>query len=174
MGLPMGGSVGQVCAGPAIVQAETTCVSVGPYSLCNRQEGRASNNAATLLEICRASAVLTTSRKEEGYCPVRWHSSAICCKTTNGRKTVWIFSSIKNCRRDETSFLTLSRGTTSVPPNAQTAKDSSADTSKLREENCSAFVSGNNRNESRCHSTRFTRARCVKTTPLGRPVEPEV
>jgi hypothetical protein len=51
---------------------------------------------------------------------------------------------------------------------------SAMDASKLGDESCRTRAPGRTPNVPRIASTRFTALRCSTSTPLGRPVDPDV
>ena len=61
-----------------------------------------------------------------------------------------------------------------VAPTAQALNSSDTNASKLSDANCSTTLSAVSPYIARWAWARFTAFRCSTTTPLGRPVEPEV
>ena len=61
-----------------------------------------------------------------------------------------------------------------LPPAVSGAKISNTDTSKLSEVEARTLASSSAGNSARAQHTRPTTPRCSTTTPLGRPVDPEV
>src|SRR5579859_287415 len=64
--------------------------------------------------------------------------------------------------------------TSTHPPQTSGAKISNTDTSKLSEVEASTRDSSPGPNSALAQDTRLTTPRCSTTTPLGRPVDPEV
>ncbi len=64
--------------------------------------------------------------------------------------------------------------TSMLPPDTSGANSSNTDTSKFNEVDASTRESSPEANSREAQDSRFTTLACSTTTPLGRPVEPEV
>ncbi len=158
----MGGTPGTAGSGPAMVQE--TVVSVGPYALNMR---RPVAHLATR-EACAASPAMTRFSTAGRLPSGSWARTAggrVACVTPNSpiRDGSW------------SAWSSMSAGpSTRQAPALSGVQISETAASKLSEANCSARLPGPMPYAPILASTMFGMERCSTTTPLGRPVEPDV
>lgn len=168
-GRPMG-TVGVVSAAEWAHAVTSTAASVGPYRLCTSApvtvtaRAASSVGSASPLQMIRRSAV---PRQGAGSCRQTW--------SIDGTK----WASVTRSRRTSSarrigSWCAPGGATTITAPLISGRNSSHTDTSNPTGVLCSTRSCAPVAYSSRIHSSRLQIAPCETTTPLGRPVVPEV
>ena len=164
MGRPIGGTPPGTSGS---LQLVTTVDSVGPYELIMWRPGahRATSSAV------QASPPTMTVRNAGSP------SRAACAGTVAsaaGGISAWVTSHRSRTAARWSPSSGPSGGTTSAAPHGSDMHSSSTDASKLGEENCRIRSPGCTSYRSASAAEKLASPRWDTTTPLGRPVEPEV
>jgi hypothetical protein len=164
MGRPIGG-VRPGASGE--LHVDTTVDSVGPYALIMRRPGAQWSTRPAV----HASPPTITVRKSGR--PVRGTRSGTVASATGG-----ISACVTRPRASTSANCSPSSGpgggTTRAAPAGNDMHSSSTEASKLGEENSSTRSPGRTSKWSTSDAEKLASPACETTTPLGRPVEPEV
>ncbi|BCK58638.1 hypothetical protein NWFMUON74_64100 [Nocardia wallacei] len=145
-------------------------VSVGPYPLCTERSGPPSPSGIAHLVIRSAgtaSPPATSTRRLSR--PV---GSMVA--SADGVMKACVTPSPRISSDSSSPPYTPVGTTTSAPPAPIASRNSRIEASKLGDAKCSARESESSAYRSACSALKLARPAWVTTTPLGRPVEPEV
>ncbi|GAA1691896.1 hypothetical protein GCM10009680_34180 [Streptomyces yatensis] len=163
-GRPIGGA----CDGarPSQNQAVAyTVASVGPYRLAIRQDGMASRMSRTVWAGSASPASTTVRARTAGG------SSPSSRENTEGTP---LSSPRARGRPPGSVSASRSRTTSTLPPASSGQRISKTDTSKLSEVEATTSVSRSRPSSASAQAASPATPLWVATTPLGRPVDPEV
>ncbi|GAA2371301.1 hypothetical protein GCM10009855_08260 [Gordonia cholesterolivorans] len=140
-----------------------TVVSVGPYRFSMVRSGaqRATSSGG------QASPATASTRRSSSPCGSAAASAA-------GVMQAWVTRFARRKSDSSTPPSSPAGATTIVDALPKAIIISNTEASKLGDANCSDREPGTSCMCARCSATRFASPRWVTTTPLGRPVDPEV
>jgi hypothetical protein len=150
----------------------STAASVGPYRLCSGTKSPRTRPNARTVSRGRASPLQKTCRS-----PVQADAAGSARNTWSIDGTKW--QTVTACSRMVRaryagSLWPPGSATTSVAPSRSAQKNSHTDTSNPDGVFCSTRSPGESGYSCCIQRSRLSIAACDTTTPLGRPVEPEV
>ena len=160
-GRPIGGLTAPASGSLTVAQ---TVVSVGPYALSIRRpaDQRSTSSGG------QASPAVMRVRPSGIGSPTGQAAS-----TVGGRQTTSMPAFATSSASGSPGARSASAASTRTAPVSSAVSSSQAAASKLNEANCSSRVPSPTPKRS-CSAASAATARCGTSTPLGRPVEPEV